>query len=110
MSSLLRDYVAEHNAGVRNGDWSRMLERFADDAELVFEGAPIGPFQGRDEIAAAYRERPPDDEVVVSDVREDGETVVAAYEWRREPQIRAGELRLTHEGDRIKKLVVTFDR
>ena len=43
------------------------------------------------------------------DVRDDGDTVVAGYAWRREPDVRAGELRLTVDGERISRLVVTFD-
>jgi hypothetical protein len=87
-----------------------MLEGFADDAELAFEGVPVGTFSGRESIAAAYRERPPDDEIDVLEAseREDG-VVVAGYAWRREAGTRAGEMRLTQEAGKIKRLVVTFD-
>jgi hypothetical protein len=73
------------------------------------EGVPVGPFVGKDAIAEAYRERPPDDELDVLDVRQDGDTVVAGYAWRREPDVRAGELRLTVGSGRIVRLVVTFE-
>jgi steroid Delta-isomerase len=86
-----------------------MLELFAEDAELAFEGAPVGPFTGRDAIAAAYRDRPPDDTLAVLDVREDGDRIVAGYAWSAEPRVRAGEMRLIRDGDRIRKLVVTFE-
>jgi hypothetical protein len=101
--------VDRFNAGVRSGDFGPMLEQFADDAELRFEGVPVGPFSGLDEIARAYGERPPDDEVDVLDLRRDGDTFVAGYAWRREPERRAGELRLTVDGALITRLVVTFD-
>jgi hypothetical protein len=107
--SLLTRHVERFNAGVRSGDFGPMLEQFADDAELRFEGVPAGPFSGLDEIARAYREQPPDDEVDVLDLRRDGDTFVAAYAWRREPTRRAGELRLTVDGALITRLVVTFD-
>jgi steroid Delta-isomerase len=107
--SLLEDHVARFNAGVRSGDFSQMLENFADGAEMRFEGVPVGPFVGRAAIADAYRAQPPDDELDVLDVRRDGDTVIAGYAWRREPNKRAGELRLTVEGGRIARLVVTFD-
>jgi hypothetical protein len=94
---------------VRTGDFAPMLDEFADDAELVFVGVPVGPFQGKDAIAAAYREQPPDDEIDVRGVRRQGVEVVADYGWRREPGVRAGELRLTVDGDEIRRLVVTFD-
>ena len=107
--SLLEDHVRRFNAGVRSGDFGPMLELFADEGELAFEGAPVGPFSGRDAIAAAYRARPPDDEINVLDAEErsDG-SIVAAYAWRR-GGARAGELRLSRDGNRISRLVVTFD-
>ncbi|MDQ3824014.1 MAG: GNAT family N-acetyltransferase [Actinomycetota bacterium] len=106
---LLHDHVARFNEGVRTGDFGPMLERFADDAELAFEGVPVGPFRGRDAIAAAYREQPPDDEITVLDVRERGDEVCGDYAWSRQPGVRAGELRLTRRGDRIARLLVTFE-
>ena len=107
--TLLDEHVERFNAAVRSGDFAPMLENFADDATMAFEGVPVGPFVGKDAIAEAYRAQPPDDELDVLDVREDGDTVVAGYAWRREPETRAGELRLTVDGGRITRLVVTFD-
>ena len=106
---ILEDHVERFNAGVRSGDFTRMLENFAPDATMAFEGVPVGPFVGRDAIAAAYRERPPDDRIHVLDAREEGPLVVATYAWAAEPAAPAGELRLTREGDRIRRLVVTFE-
>jgi ketosteroid isomerase-like protein len=106
---LLRDHVDRFNAGVRSGDFGPMLEQFADDAEMSFEAVPIGPFRGREEVAEAYRERPPDDELRVLDVHEDGATVVASYAWLAALEQRAGDLRLTHHEGRIVRLVVTLD-
>ncbi len=107
--NVLNEHVERFNAGVRSGDFGPMVEPFADDAEMAFEGVPVGPFVGRDAIAQAYREQPPDDELHVLDVRREGDTFVAGYAWRREPGSRAGELRLTVDGAQITKLVVTFD-
>jgi steroid Delta-isomerase len=106
---LLRDHVERFNAGVRSGDFGPMLEAFADDAEMAFEGVPAGPFHGRDAIEAAYRDQPPDDEIVLLDVREDGEGVVrAGYAWLGAPAAEAGEMRLHHADGRIERLVVSF--
>ena len=105
---LLRAHVDRFNAGVRTGDFAPMLAAFAADAELVFEGVPAGPFRGRDTIADAYASQPPDDEVRVFDVHEQDGEVVAGYAWSREPDERAGEMRLSHEDGRITRLVVTF--
>ena len=108
--TLLDEHVRRFNAAVRSGDFAPMLENFVDDATMMFEGIPVEPFAGRDANAEAYREQPPDDELDVLDVRRDGDTVVAGYAWRREPGVRAGELRLTVEDGLISRLVVTFDR
>jgi steroid Delta-isomerase len=102
-------YIETHNAAVRSGDWVTFGEWFADDAEVRFEGVDVGPFRGRDEIRAAYESRPPDDEVEVRKVRNDGDRTVADYGWAAEPEVRAGELRITWDGDLIGELVITFD-
>ena len=46
------------STGVRSGDFAFMLAELTDDAELVFEGIPVGPFRGREAIRAAYRSQP----------------------------------------------------
>ena len=66
--SSFDEYVEAHNAAVRSGDWDAFSRWFADDAEVRFEGVPVGPFRGREEIRAAYESRPPDDEVEVRNV------------------------------------------
>ena len=106
---FLYEYVARHNGGVRDGEWGLLGECFADEAVLEFEGVPVGPFAGREAIAAAYEQRPPDDEVRILDAEEEGHTVVARYAWAADPEVQAGTLRLTREGDRIARLVVTFE-
>ena len=107
---LLAAHVDSFNVGVRSGDWAPMLELFADDAELEFRGIPVGPFVGKDAIAAAYREQPPDDELRVLEEREHDGRIEARYAWLAEPDVPAGELLLTADGGLIQKLVVTFDR
>jgi SnoaL-like domain len=102
-------YIAAHNEGVRTGDWSRFADWFTDDAEVRFEGAPIGPFRGRGEIRQAYEQRPPDDEVEIRGVRAEGDRTVADYGWLADEGVRAGALRLTWDGERIRELVITFE-
>jgi hypothetical protein len=106
---LVHDYVTVHNECVRTGDWQQLPAWFTEDAQLDFDGLPVGPFNGRDEIAAAYRERPPDDEVVIFDVEEDERTVVARYGWLREPAKQAGRMIVTPRNEKIGELVVTFE-
>jgi steroid Delta-isomerase len=80
-----------------------MVSFFAEDAELVFEQIPVGPFVGRDAIAAAYREQPPDDEIVLLD--DDG-----TYAWSKNPATPAGRLFLTERDGKIARLVIRYDR
>jgi RimJ/RimL family protein N-acetyltransferase len=107
--TLLHDYVMVHNECVRTGDWQPLGDWFAEDAELEFNGVSVGPFSGRAEILAAYDDRPPDDEVVVFDARAEEGAVVASYGWLREPAKVAGQMVVTPRGDKIGKLVVTFE-
>src|SRR6187397_717712 len=87
---VLDSHVERFNEGVRTGDFSRMLEQFTEDAELAFEGVPVGPFRGKPAIERAYAEQPPDDEIVILRTRESGDDlVVADYAWRAEPAARA---------------------
>jgi steroid delta-isomerase len=106
---LLNRHIERFNVAVRTGDFAPMMDGFADDAEMVFEGVPVGPYQGRDAIVAAYRDRPPDDEVEILEAfEEDDGVVVARYRWR-DPTAPAGRMLLTTRGDKIAKLVVTFE-
>jgi hypothetical protein len=105
---LLAEHVARFNEAVRSGDFGPMLELFTDDAELAFEGVPVGPFHGLDAIREAYRVNPPDDEIDVLDSRETEDTVVTAYSWRRDGGGRSGEMRLTVREGRIARLLVSF--
>jgi RimJ/RimL family protein N-acetyltransferase len=106
---FLHEYVARHNQGVRTGDWEPLGECFAEDAGFEFEGVPVGPFVGRDAIVAAYRARPPDDEVRILSSEERPGGVEARYAWLVEPERQAGRMLLTLRGAEIERLVVTFE-
>ena len=103
-------HLERFDAGVRSGDFTSMLEQFSDQAELLFEGVPVGTFRGREEIAAAYAMQPPDDEVLLLDepVLADG-TVSAPYCWKAERGTAAGAMHLSAADGRIARLVVTFE-
>jgi hypothetical protein len=108
-TEMLGRHVELFNSAVRSGDFGPMLDGFTDDAELVFEGVPAGPYKGKDVIAAAYRDRPPDDEVEILEASEvDDGLVVARYRWR-DPNAPGGLMLLTRRGDKIARLVVTFE-
>jgi steroid Delta-isomerase len=101
--SVLSEHVERFNEGVRSGDFAPMVAAFTEDAELVFEGIPVGPFAGRDAIGAAYREQPPDDEIVL--LGGDG-----TYAWASAPGVMAGRMFLTERDGRIARLVIRYDR
>ena len=106
---LLEEHVRRFNEGVRTGDFGPMAAAFAEDAEMHFEGVPVGPFIGRDAIGAAYRDQPPDDEVEIFDTEERDGFIVARYAWLRDEGRQAGEMRISQRNGQIQKLVVTFD-
>jgi steroid Delta-isomerase len=101
--SLLEEHVERFNAGVRSGDFGPMAAAFAEGAELVFEGIPVGPFAGREAIGAAYAAQPPDDEIVLLD--DDG-----TYAWAKEPETPAGRMFLTEREGKIAHLRIRYDR
>jgi cysteine desulfurase/selenocysteine lyase len=106
---LFTDHVERFNAGVRTGDFGPMVAHFSPDARLEFVGIPVGPFEGREAIDAAYREMPPDDELDHISVDEpDRPTVVGRYAWRRDGA--TGTMTLGHRDGEITDLRVEFDR
>jgi hypothetical protein len=104
---LLERHVSAFNHGVRTSDWEPMLSRFAADAELRFENVPAGPYVGLDAIRRAYREQPPDDQIVLIGVQApDEHTVIGAFAWQRGG---TGRLTLEHARGEVKRLTVVFD-
>jgi ketosteroid isomerase-like protein len=102
-------HVETFNAAVSSGDYHALVELFADDASLEFAGVPVGPFEGRAAIAAAYAAQPPSDTMTVLSVRvEPDGTIVESFRWSADLAARSGEMRLEVEGDRIRRLVVRF--
>ena len=101
--TLLEEHVARFNEGVRTGDFGAMVGAFAEDAELDFEGIPVGPFHGREAIGEAYAARPPDDEIVLLDAE-------GTYAWASAPEVSAGQMFLTERDGEIARLVIRYDR
>lgn len=107
--AFLERHVDIFNAAVRSGDFAPLVALFDDDATLEFEGVPVGPFRGRAAIAAAYAAQPPSDTMTILGVRSDADgTVVEEFSWSSDGGVRSGEMRLTVQGDRIRRLVVSF--
>jgi steroid delta-isomerase len=106
---LLRAHVESFNDAVRSGDFSEMVERFAPDAELSFEGVPVGPFSGKAAIVQAYEQQPPDDTIDLLG-SEGHDPVVGRYSWSRDEGAQSGRMLLYERDGLIERLVVTFER
>ena len=106
---MLRAYVERLNQGVRGDGFEPMAELLAGDAELTFEGIPVGPFHGRAAILEAYRASPPDDTFELLEARDDAPGVVeAVYAWSGRPGSAGGSLRATVRDGRIATLLVRY--
>lgn len=104
-AGLLERHVADFNTGVTSGDFGPMVDRFEPDAEVVFAGAPFGPFRGRDAIRAVYRDQPPDDTITVVSSAANGNSVHAAFVWDANPDT-GGTMDLEIVDSRIKRLII----
>jgi len=105
--ALLADHERRFNAAVESGDFGPLVELFADDAVLEFVGVPVGPFVGREAIAAAYATQPPDDGLDVLSLTEDADgTIVERFAWRH---AGGGTMRIGLANGSIARLVVVFD-
>lgn len=103
---LLIRHIMLFNQGVRSHDFSEMLEQFAEDAELVFEGVQV--LNGIAAIAKAYATNPPTDEMKLLRAWEENGEIIADYAWRGNPYEYAGQMILGYEGDKITRLVVIY--
>jgi RimJ/RimL family protein N-acetyltransferase len=101
---LLYEYVARFGQAVRTGDWEPVGECFAPEARLELEAAAV---DGRDAIVAAYRARPPDDEVRVLSAEETADGVDVGYAWAAAPDVPAGRMHLGTRDSLIERLVIS---
>jgi len=107
--ALLDAHFERFNRAVRSRDFTALAAGFASDGEMVFQGVPVGPFVGRDAIAQAYAQQPPDDEVRLLGVpRVDGDTVESDYAWASDG-VRDGRMILAARDTAIAHLTVTFE-
>ena len=103
------DRVGKHfrlfNGAVRSQDRAAFLATFVPDAVMRFDGVPVGPFAGLDQIARAYAEQPPSDTMsCVSDAR-DGDQDVVRSAWDAGG---GGTLRLTWRDGSVADITVRF--
>ncbi len=103
---LLKEYAFRHNAGVRSGDFSALLEILHSDAEMHFIGIPAGPFLGRAAIARAFREGGPGDELILGDVTASAAEQQASYGWRARPEHIEGRISILVRDQAIASIVI----
>ncbi|GAA1122537.1 hypothetical protein GCM10009630_20470 [Kribbella jejuensis] len=101
--SRVAEHVEAFNRAVVSGDWDAFAERFAVDASMRFADIPVGPFEGRTAIAAAYRENPPTETMTLVEDRND----VARFRWSG-GGTGSMELRWAPDGA-VRVLIVSFD-
>src|SRR6266536_5655977 len=82
LDSAVEAHCALFNESVHTGDWKPFVATFADDARMAFTNVPVGPYVGRDQIAAAYAESPPDDTMTIEYVEPvDTDTARVGFTW-----------------------------
>ena len=108
---FVTDYVAGFNAAVAAGDYGPLLARFTDDAVLRFENVPPEAasleFAGREAIAEAYAQNPPDDQIdLTGQPVARGEHVTVPFAWRADQSV--GVLDFVLSDGLIAALTVIF--
>ena len=84
LDAALARHAELFNAGVRDEDFTALVDTFAPTAVMRFVGVPAGPFVGRESIARAYAESPPDDTMSIVEAHEAGPcTMQASFSWSR---------------------------
>jgi steroid Delta-isomerase len=100
-------HVAAFNDAVRSGDWADFAGRFTLGATMRFIGVPVGPFAGREAIAAAYAAQPPSDTLTVTRGVSSGEVDELWFGW--DSSSTTGTMTLRWSGDLIAELTIAFN-
>jgi steroid Delta-isomerase len=98
-------HIAAFNDSVRSGDWAAFADRFTPDATMRFTGIPVGPFTGREAIAAGYATQPPSDTLTVIGGVSSGDVDELWFAW---DSGGTGTMILRWSDDLIAELNVTF--
>jgi steroid delta-isomerase len=106
----MTDRIEEHfrlfNEAVRSDDYTAFVATFTPDAVMSFEGVPVGPYTGREQIAHAYADQPPSDTMSCQSVTRDGDHDVVCFAWDAGG---GGTMRVTWRDGEVAGLVVAFD-
>ena len=99
-------HVAAFNDSVRSGEWADFAGRFTPDATMRFVGIPVGPFTGREAIAAGCACQPPSDTLTITRGVSSGDVDELWFAW--DSGGTTGTMTLRWSGDLIDELTVTF--
>jgi steroid Delta-isomerase len=105
ISGRVAGHIAAFNDSVRSGDWAAFAGRFTPDATMRFTGMPVGPFTGREAIAAGYAAQPPSDTITVTRGVSSGDVDELWFSWENGG---TGTMVLRWQGDQVAELTVTF--
>jgi hypothetical protein len=108
--TLLDEYVRRHNRGVKTGKFEPLSDLFAQDATVRFEGIAFGPLKGRATILSAFRDHPPDDEIIIDALRGDDRSAGCEYRWKKQLDTQAGTLQIEIRDRLIVRMVITVAR
>jgi hypothetical protein len=99
-------HVAAFNDSVRSGEWDGFAARFTPGATMRFAGIPVGPFTGRETIAAGYASAPPSDTLTVTRANSRGDVDELWFTW--DSGGTTGTMTVRWSGDLIAELIITF--
>ncbi len=108
---IIQKYFVLHNEGVALRNFERLISLFAPDATLSFQGIDIGPFIGKDNIAAAYSIYPPANEIFISGAIRKGVFIVADYTLTAKSDRISGRIKIwLTTNDLISKLIIEINK
>ena len=106
LDAALARHVELFNNAVQDEDFGPLVGTFAPTAVMRFVGVPAGPFVGREAIARAYIESPPNDTMSIVDAHEAGPcTMQASFAWSRGG---GGSMTLSWHDGQVIDLTVAF--
>jgi len=104
--ALLAAYVEAHNAGVRCGDFARLVALLEPACEMHFTVVRAGPYIGREAIAHAFQVNPPGAELHTAEITGDAASAHALYGWVGAAATFSGSLRVEAGPGGIRRVEV----
>lgn len=92
------------NRVLRDGDLVDLTDLLTPDAVIEIAEIRTDVLSGPDELAARLSESAHHGGLVLLDCDPDGGDVVAGVGWEDDPTVRAAEVRLVPDGDRIRRI------